>query len=32
MAEFKVQIKCMWNVEAGEFEIFADEEDSIEDA
>lgn len=32
MAEFKVQIKCMWNAEAGEFEIFADEEEeSIED-
>ncbi|CAL8339830.1 unnamed protein product [Merluccius merluccius] len=31
MAEFKVQIKCMWNAEAGEFEIFAEEEESIED-
>ena len=33
MAEFKVQIKCMWNTEVGEFEIFAEEkeDDSIED-
>lgn len=31
MAEFKVQIKCMWNSEAGEFENFADEEAIDED-
>ncbi|CAL8380211.1 unnamed protein product [Boreogadus saida] len=32
MAVFRVQIKCMWNTEVGEFEIFAEEEeDSIED-
>ena len=32
MAVFKVQIKCMWNTEVGEFEIFAEEEEeSIED-
>lgn len=26
MAEFKVQIKCMWNSETGEFHNFASEE------
>ncbi|XP_029943550.1 mRNA turnover protein 4 homolog [Salarias fasciatus] len=26
MAEFKVQIKCMWNSETSEFEMFAEEE------
>ncbi|TWW61941.1 mRNA turnover protein 4 homolog [Takifugu flavidus] len=31
MAEFKVQIKCMWNSETGEFENFMGEEESIQD-
>lgn len=31
MAEFKVQIKCMWNSETGEFENFAGEEESMQD-
>uniref|UniRef100_A0A3B4AH13 Ribosome assembly factor mrt4 n=1 Tax=Periophthalmus magnuspinnatus TaxID=409849 RepID=A0A3B4AH13_9GOBI len=29
MAEFKVQIKCMWNSETGEFESFGAEEESV---
>lgn len=29
MAEFKVQIKCMWNSETGEFEMFASEDESM---
>lgn len=31
MAEFKVQIKCMWNSETGEFENLAGEEESMQD-
>lgn len=31
MAEFKVQIKCMWNSETGEFENCAGEEDPMQD-
>lgn len=31
MAEFKVQIKCMWNSETGEFENCAGEEESMQD-
>lgn len=31
MAEFKVQIKCMWNSETGEFENIAGEEEAMED-
>lgn len=31
MAEFKVQIKCMWNSETGEFENFACEEEAMGD-
>ncbi|CAG07047.1 unnamed protein product, partial [Tetraodon nigroviridis] len=31
MAEFKVQIKCMWNSETGEFENFAGEEEPMQD-
>lgn len=31
MAEFKVQIKCMWNSETGEFQNFASEEESMQD-
>lgn len=31
MAEFKVQIKCMWNSETGELENFAGEEESMQD-
>ncbi|XP_006783310.1 mRNA turnover protein 4 homolog [Neolamprologus brichardi] len=31
MAEFKVQIKCMWNSETGEFENFAGEDESMQD-
>ncbi|KAA8593291.1 hypothetical protein FQN60_009407 [Etheostoma spectabile] len=31
MAEFKVQIKCMWNSETGEFENVAGEEESMQD-
>ncbi|KAM9859916.1 mRNA turnover protein 4 homolog [Aulostomus maculatus] len=31
MAEFKVQIKCMWSSETGEFEKFTDEEKSMQD-
>lgn len=31
MAEFKVQIKCMWNSETGEFASFAGEEESLPD-
>lgn len=31
MAEFKVQIKCMWNSETGEFEKMATEEEPGED-
>ena len=30
MAEFKVQIKCMWNSETGEFENVAGEEESMQ--
>lgn len=26
MAEFKVTLKCMWNSETGDFQLFADEE------
>lgn len=31
MAEFKVQIKCMWNSETGEFESFTGEEEPMQD-
>ncbi|KAM7422852.1 hypothetical protein PAMA_010742 [Pampus argenteus] len=31
MAEFKVQIKCMWNSETGEFQNLAGEEESMQD-
>uniref|UniRef100_A0A3Q3WNM2 Ribosome assembly factor mrt4 n=1 Tax=Mola mola TaxID=94237 RepID=A0A3Q3WNM2_MOLML len=31
MAEFKVQIKCMWNSETGEFENLAGGEESMQD-
>lgn len=31
MAEFKVQIKCMWNSETGEFESLAGEEEPLEE-
>jgi len=31
MAEFKVQIKCMWNSETGEFVNLAGEEESMQD-
>lgn len=31
MAEFKVQIKCMWNSETGGFENCAGEEESMQD-
>lgn len=31
MAEFRVQIKCMWNSETGEFENFAGEEEPMQD-
>lgn len=31
MAEFKVQIKCMWNSETGEFENFMGEEEPMQD-
>lgn len=31
MAEFKVQIKCMWNSETSEFENIAGEEESMQD-
>ncbi|GAA6231989.1 mRNA turnover protein 4 homolog [Lates japonicus] len=31
MAEFKVQIKCMWNSETGEFQNFAGEEESMQE-
>ncbi|XP_012736844.2 mRNA turnover protein 4 homolog isoform X1 [Fundulus heteroclitus] len=31
MAEFKVQIKCMWNSETGEFESLAAEEEQMEE-
>lgn len=31
MAEFKVQIKCMWNSETGEFENVAGEDESMQD-
>lgn len=31
MAEFKVQIKCMWNSETGEFENCAGEEEPMQD-
>lgn len=31
MAEFKVQIKSMWNSETGEFENFAGEEEPMQD-
>lgn len=30
MAEFKVQIKCMWNSETCQFEKFVGEEQSME--
>lgn len=30
MAEFKVQIKCMWNSETGVFENFAGEEEPMQ--
>lgn len=30
MAEFKVQIKCMWNSETGEFENIAGGEEAME--
>ena len=29
MAEFKVQIKCMWMSETGELQNFAGEEESV---
>ncbi|XP_068598555.1 mRNA turnover protein 4 homolog [Brachionichthys hirsutus] len=32
MAEFKVQIKCMWNSETGEFEMCAGEDASMQDS
>ncbi|XP_053171198.1 mRNA turnover protein 4 homolog [Scomber japonicus] len=31
MAEFKVEIKCMWNSETGAFDNFASEEESMQD-
>ena len=31
MAEFKVQIKCMWNSETNEFESLANEEEPMQD-
>lgn len=31
MAEFKVQIKCMWNSETCQFEKFVGEEQTMED-
>lgn len=31
MAEFKVQIKCVWNSETGEFENVAGEEEPAQD-
>ncbi|KAK7915697.1 hypothetical protein WMY93_011458 [Mugilogobius chulae] len=31
MAEFKVQIKCMWNSETSEFESFGAEEESVQE-
>lgn len=31
MAEFKVQIKCMWNSETGEFENFMGEDEQMQD-
>lgn len=31
MAEFKVQLKCMWNSETGEFENLAGEEDNMQE-
>lgn len=31
MAEFKLQIKCMWSSETGEFEKFAEEESMQDD-
>lgn len=31
MAEFKVQIKCLWNSETGEFENFAGDQASMDE-